>query len=227
MPSDPAPRLDLERLALGVLDPAERSELERRAQSDPALQTRIGRVRAEVEAAADLPELVFLQEQPSLKRANRAWLALVPLAAAALLATLVQPSQRVVFRGGLDLAVERVRDGRAEPQGAVIGCTEGDRIQYVVTPAKDGLLGVFDVQEDGTVSTWLAPQRVSAHVPVKGAAILDAYAGSERLFFVFDDKPFRAVDVSDALARSWRRPLADVDVLPSAWTQRSVLLVKE
>ncbi len=225
MPSEPVTRLELEQLALGEL-PVERVRaIESAAAGDPELASRIGCVRTEIDAAArDLPPLRLPSPAPAWAR----WppLVVAGLALAAALLLWLRPGPSETFRGGFDLKVERLRNGRVAEVGLVIDVREGDRIQYVVTPQRDGTLGVFDLQDDGELFTWLAPREVAAFERVTGAAELDDYTGSERMFVVFHPDGFTTAELEEALERVWRTPLLALDALPIDADQRSVVLLR-
>lgn len=133
-----------------------------------------------------------------------------------------------VFRGSFDLQVERVRQGVAVPQGVLVEAREGDRLQYTVLAGSDGWLTVVDVQDDGAVSLWLAPQRVRAGQQVAGAVVLDGYTGKERVYFLLADEPVGSDSVDAAVRGVFERPLADLDRLPGLDSaQRSLLIVRD
>ena len=228
MSSEPVSRLELERWALGELPPEEVRALEARASADQALRAHMARVQHDIDQARDrLPAF----EPPLRVVSTRRWAVLVggvgALAAALLVAVGIPRGPATTFRGALDVQFERIRDGRVQEQGALIEVQEGDRVQYVVTPSASGHLGVFDVQDDGQMFVWLEPGPVEAWVPVPGAAEMDDYEGSERVFIVFDVEPFDTADVREAVDRAWHTPLADLDALPMRGTeQRSVWLVR-
>lgn len=234
-------RLTIERYVLGRLDEPERSQLAHMATQDPELAARIQKVEAEInDAAVGLPPL-DLSLEPSIEdapppRANRPWGLMVGAllaVAAAVGLVVVLPGQGAgqatdeVFRGSFDLEVVRVRQGEAVPQGVLVEARQGDRLQYAVLPGADGWLTVADVQDDGTVSLWLRPQKVRAGQKVEGAVVLDGYAGKERVYFLLADEAVGAQAVDAAVRSVFERPLADLDTLPGIdGAQRSLLIVK-
>ena len=218
--------VELEQLALGELpDPRARS-IEAAATTDPELAARIARVRSDIEAARDLPELRLPEPWPAWRWAPAVTGALA-LAAAALL--WLVPTRSEQFRGDFDLQVERLREGQPRSVGALVDVQPGDRIQYEVRPSEPGTLGVFDLQDDGELFVWLEPQPVPARTATLGAAELDDYTGTERIFFVFSAEPFTVDDIEEAVQRAWRTPLPALDTLPldATMAQRSVMLLRE
>ncbi len=247
-------RLDLERWALGALDPERAAALEVRRQSDAELSARMERVRAEISAAGcDLPPLELpVDEQEEVYAPVRVapwWRSLLrpgglALAAATTIAVVVvvalppdplgtpepTPGGQEIFRGALDLELHRVRLGTASPQGSLVAAREGDHLQFTLTSPGAGVLQVYNVQDDGQVQQYLAPRNVGAKEPVTAAVVLDAYAGSERIYFLQAEQPIQLERVQAALQRSFQVPLAELDELPglgSGVTQRSVLVIKE
>jgi len=155
---------------------------------------------------------------------------LVAVAAAAAVVVAVLPGAPThdVYRGAMDLEIQRVRLGSAVEQGAVVRAQEGDRIQFQVRSAQPGVLAVFNVQDDGAVQTYLQPRPVAPREAVSGAVLLDDYAGAERIFFVVADQEVGEDAVHRALELGFDRPLVDLDRLPGLdGTQRSVLVLKE
>jgi len=237
-------RLTLERWALGDLPDGERASLEAELAQDAELAAHAQRVKASVLAAAnDLPAAptwagaddgapaggVVIEGPWGARR-----IGLFVAAAAALLALglgLRPPPASppdVAFRGALDLQVQLVRGGNASEQGMLITAQAGDRLQYRVTPGQAGWISVFDLQDDGVLSTWTAPREVYAKQTVEGAVVLDDYAGSERVFFVFAAEPIDEAAAKVALESAFDTPLATLEGLPglAGTTQRSLLLVK-
>ncbi len=153
------------------------------------------------------------------------------VAALLLLGLFLRPGPEPVaterFRGSLDVRVDLVRDGASTEQGLVVTASRGDRLQYRVLAATAGWITVLDLQDDGHLSAWTAPVQVGAKQPVRGAVLLDEYAGSERIYFVHSSDPIDVAAVRSALGTAFETPLVDLDALPGLQaTQRSVLLVK-
>ncbi len=225
-------RLDAELWALGELDAARSAEIERLRARDADVLAWTDGIRASIrDAEGDMPMLQLPVEVESTWSWRR-WLA--PAAAlagaAAVVATTVllqPPEQAEVFRGAMDIEVHLVRDGLASERGTLIAAREGDRLQLRVTAGRDGALSIFDLQDDGALTEWMAPTEVRARVPVDFAVVLDDYAGSERVFVVFADDGIDRRAFESALQRTYDRPLADLDTVPGLdATQRSLLIYK-
>lgn len=243
--TDTISRLDLERWALGTLDPARAQQLEAARASDPALDQRMQRIQGEIQsAAAGMPQLVLPPDEAteSERGGFLAWLlrpwslaAVGALAAAvALFAVLgplgtAKPADGDKYRGMMpELDVYRVRDGEAVEQGVLIQAREGDRIQYEVMATGAGHLSIYNLQDDGQLQQYLAPRPIGAGEAYTAAISLDAYAGTERIFFLIGEEPIDETTVSGAVQRAYRQPLAELDALPDLpAAQRSVLVVKE
>ncbi len=252
---DPVSRLDLERWALGRLEPERAEALEAMGQDDPRLRARMERVRDEIEAASTgLPPLELPVESheevhasswmPSSWRAlfrRPAYLGLTAVIVAAVALVVVLPDQPIqldpvdpgpgeIFRGSLDLEIHRVRLGEASPQGALVQARAGDHLQYSVTAPAAGWLQIYNLQDDGQVQAYLGSRQVAAKQPVESAVVLDDYAGTERIFFLLSGEPVTLEQVQAAAQRAFQRPLAELDSLPGLGqgvTQRSILVVKE
>ncbi len=249
----PVTRLDLERWALGRLEPERCATLEALGQQDPELRARMDRVRAEIEAASqDMPTLelpvdtaeevygTYWARWLALFR-HPAFLGLSGALLAAVVLVVVLPDAPVdggpdtvvpaeTFRGALDLELHRVRLGEAALQGALVQAKEGDRLQYAITSPVAGWLQIYNLQDDGRIQQYLAPRQVEAKQPVESAVVLDDYAGTERIFFLLSSQPVEQDQVQAAAERAFRRPLVELDTLPGLGqgvTQRSVLVVKE
>lgn len=228
MPSEPVTRLELEQLALGELSEDRARELEASAAEDSGLRARIDHVRAELDdAARDLPPLRLPSPVPRVARLLPAVAVGLALAAAAVVWLRPAEPHTLVRGAPFDLEVERLRNGRTESVAGVVEVREGDRIQYEITSAKAGTIGVFDVQDDGQLFVWLPPRQIAAWEPVVGAAELDDYSGSERIYFVFDPDGFTVEDVEYAVERAWDTPVPALDALPLDAAQRSVVLLRE
>lgn len=234
MSHEPVPLLDLERWALGDMPTDEIERLEALAAADPELDARMTRVQEAIrDAAIGLPVFVIPEEQP--EPANRpgwpmfAGIGTLLAAAVALWVVLPSPPPTTTWRGAaLDLEVFRIRDGQAQRQGALVAAREGDRLQYSVATKEDGYISVFDVQDDGEISQWMAPTRSAAGQSVAGAVQLDGYAGAERVFFIASPEPVTLEQIREAVSDGSLKPLADLDELPGlAGAQRSILVVDE
>ena len=241
---DPTPwtptRTDLELWALGELPADREAQLEQLCREDPQLAARCDRVREDIALAVlDLPPLdLDAVTQPTLWERLHRWflgptgvsLGGLAVAMAALLVVWpATPPDAVVFRGGFDLDLVRIRLGEAEASNGITTVQSGDRLQWTVRVNKPGRLYVYDVQEDQVVSAFVDGVQVRPDQPHTSGAVLDNYAGLERLFFLVADHPVTVDDVKDALERSWATPLTDVEALPGLGDdvgQRSVLLLK-
>ena len=106
-----------------------------------------------------------------------------------------------------------MRLGTASPQGSLVAAREGDHLQFTLTSPGAGVLQVYNVQDDGQVQQYLAPRNVGAKEPVTAAVVLDAYAGSERIYFLQAEQPIQLERVQAALQRSFQVPLAELDDL--------------
>ena len=226
-------RLDLELLALGELAPERVEELRRRALDEPPLAERIARVQRELdEASHEMPQLVLEEEPAPAEAPSRPWwifaLPVPVLAAAVALFVLLPQGPSTTMRGQLDLELWRLRMGEAQPVGALIEAQAGDRIQYEVRASEAGWLAVYDLQEDGVVSTFLAPREVQAEELVEGAVLLDDYPGSERIYFVLSEAPLLEGELAIAAEKHWDRPLSELEQLEDldVLAQRSVLVVR-
>jgi hypothetical protein len=236
-PSDSFSRLELERWALGRLEPDRAEALAAARLRDPQLDRRALRVQDEIRAAAAaLPPLRLPDPEPWWRRLPRPTPLLVgglALAAAALVVlpddAPTDPDGGMVSRGqGMSLELVRLRAGAADAQTGLIRARPGDRIQYTITPDATGYLAVYNLQDDGTLQPYLPSRPVRDGEVVEGAVVLDDYTGSERIFFLLDDEVITDEGVTGAVQRAWRAPLADLDDLPgAATTQRSALIVKE
>ncbi|MFH1464638.1 MAG: hypothetical protein ABIO70_09650 [Pseudomonadota bacterium] len=233
-PSNPVSRLDLERWALGRLDPAAAAALVAQAREDADLGARMARVRREIEAAGDLPPLELPAEAPAPPRRRWVWAwPAFAAAAAAVVLTVAQPWRQPpseVFRGAFDLELVQVRLGQASPQGALVRGRAGDRLQFTVVPTRAGTLQVYDLQDDGALQPIGDARPVTAGEPATGALLLDDFPGSERLYFLVTDGALEPAEVQRAVERAHARPLADLDHLPGlgeGTLQRSVLVIKE
>jgi len=241
---DTLSRLTLERFVLGRLDATERAEVEGRVAEDPELETQLARIQREIsEAEEDLPPLdpgIFQQPEaptltavppPPARRWRWAGLGAAVLAAGAALAVIPQLSgSGETFRGAFDLDVQHIRAGSVASVGVMVQARAGDRIQYTVTAPQDGWLMVADLQDDGELSWWAPPRRVTAHQAIEGAVILDDYGGgSERAYFLIGQRPLEldALRTAYADAHADMQPLVDLDVLPGIDAdQRSILIVR-
>jgi len=241
---DELSRLTLERFVLGRLPASEHADVQRQVSEDPALERRLARIKREIsEAGEDLPPLdLGIFNAPESPRPpavspprNRpvqwrwAGLGAAVLAASAALFVLPQaggPGE--VFRGSFDLDVQHIRGGHPSSVGVMVEARAGDRIQYTVTPDRDGWLMVADLQDDGELSWWAPPKRVKANENIDGAVILDDYQGSsERAFFIVGDRPMELDRLRAAYADAYSRPLVDLDELPGLDAdQRSILIVR-
>jgi hypothetical protein len=230
--------LDLERWATGDLPPDEARALEARRADDPDLDARMSRVRRDLDAAAvDLPPLELPREPVAQGSQTQSWWSMLgglflvgAVAASAMLFVPADvPDTSPKWRGAaLDLEVFRLRGADAQRQGALIKAREGDRLQYSITSKHDGYISVFDIQDDGEISQWLAPTETQAGGTVEGAVRLDDYAGAERVFFMASDEPIGIDVVKAALERGSMRPLSDLDALPGIdAAQRSVLVLED
>ena len=237
---DPVSRLDLERWALGTLDPARVQALEAARAGDPDLDQRMQRVRAEIDGAAQgMPQLVLPADDVAPSWAERL-LSFLPrlsvgalvVTALALLAFRLFPADdpaAVTYRGLVpEVTVFRVSHGVQEEASALIHAQAGDRIQYEIVATGEGHLAVYNVQDNGEVQVYLAPQPVQPGQAVTRGIILDEYAGSERIFFMVSPDPLDEAAVSGAVQRAYRQPLAELDALPGLDAgQRSVLILKD
>jgi hypothetical protein len=236
-------RLTLERWALDDLPADELASLQASLDAEPELLARAERVRDEITAAADLPALptfsagpvpasAFTEDVLEAKVVRPVWRRPAPwigaIAALLLFALFQQPEAPTErFRGALDVQVHLVRNGVAVEQGLLLQASAGERLQYrVIAPAR-GHISVFDLQDNGELSEWTKPTPVQAMQPLEGAVLLDDYAGSERIYFVFDEDPVPLEAARTALGTAFQTPLAELEKLPGLdATQRSVLLVK-
>lgn len=241
---DDLSRLTLERFVLGRLDASEHADVARRVSQDPDLEGRLARIRQQIDdAEKDLPPLdlgIFnAPEKPQLKVVStpqarrRPWrwagLGAAVLAAGAALVVVPQisgPSE--TFRGSFDLNVQHIRAGSPTSVGVMVEARTGDRIQYTVTPDRDGWLMVADLQDDGELSWWAPPKRVQANEVIGGAVVLDNYQGaSERAFFLVSEQPLELDTLRAAYADAYSRPLVELDQLPGLDAdQRSILIVR-
>jgi hypothetical protein len=234
--SDTFTRLELECAALGRLDPARAEALAAARAADPSLDDRVQRVHAEVtDAAQGMPVLRLPAEvEPWWRRILSPppmMLGGFAVAAAVTLAVTLPDSAApggMVTRGeGIGLEIVRVRDGQADTQAGLIRAQAGDRIQYTITAESDGYIAVYNLQDDGTLQSYLTSEPIGKGQTTEHAVVLDDYAGSERIFFLLDDEMITEEIVSGAVQRAWRAPLADLDILPGvADQQRSVMIVK-
>lgn len=234
--TEPISRLQLEELVIGDLEPARVTAIQVQAETDPELAERLASVRAELaEATRDLPPPPVWSDDAGPPANNtRAWwgVAAVGVAAAASLVVVAGlPSTDPAgsrFKGGLDLKVELVRNGLGVEQFGVVHARSGDRLQYEVTSDVDGVLVVADLQDDGVLSMWQEAVELRAHETYKGAAILDDYEGSERVYLLFDEDGVTEAEVRDAVERSWNQPLAELDTLPlrDEIVQRQIWIVR-
>jgi hypothetical protein len=240
-PSAPIPRLELERWALGRLDPESQVALETMGRADPQLQARMDRVRDELaRASQDLPPLALPEEderEAALPR-WRSWRlpalgGLVLAATAALALVLIHPPEQQpdAWRGGevMDIELVRVRAGQAQSQGALVSGRAGDRLQIVVSPPDAGWLQIYDLQDDGVVHSWLEPREVGAKQPLQRDVLLDDYPGTERIFVLYAAQPIPLDLVERSVQQAFDRPLVELDrlPLPGEVLQRSVLVVKD
>lgn len=226
-------RTDLERWALGDLDPAHAEAIAEQVARDPRLSARAERVRRDLDATESaVPPL----REPWRAVAPRPWrpgawsLGVVALAAAALLFVLVpspDPPTQLVRGSAFDLEAYRVRERHVDAVGAIVEVQAEDHLQLRIKPAGSGFLHVFDLQDDGAVSAWLTASPVEAGQRQEVAAVLDAYPGSERVYVVLADAPVTIERVRSALSGG-AAPVAELDVLPGldGATQRSLLLVR-
>ena len=225
-------RLDAELWALGRLDAARLAEIDRLRSADDELRAWTDGIKASIASAAeDLPLLRLPAEAP-----DPWWeglfglrsLALVGAAAVVAGGLLLRPPPPTeTFRGAMDIEVHLVRDGLASEQFTLVEAREGDLLQLRIAAPRDGFLSVFDLQDDGELTEWMAPTEVRATVPIDFAVELDDYPGSERVFVVFTDDPFGRSDFERALQQTFDRPLADLDTVPGIeGIQRSILVFK-
>ncbi|MCB9693326.1 MAG: hypothetical protein H6736_16055 [Alphaproteobacteria bacterium] len=225
-------RTELELLALGEMDPPEADALRARIAADPELAARLARVERDIAGEAPLPPLVLPAAEPAASGFPR-WASLaggLALLAAVVLLWVAAPSggSGETFRGGLDLAVFRVRAGQVAPQDLVVRGREGDRVQWEARPLEGGYASAFDVQDDGEVSVWMLNQPVQAGQKGKGAAVLDAYPGAERVFVLVTPGPMKLEQFQEALKAVGRTPLAALDAVPGLpGVQRSFLIVED
>lgn len=242
-PQDPVSRLELERWALGRLEPERVAALEAISQDDPDLLARMERVRDELARAAEgLPAFELPDEDEAPAQAPAwAWLrrplfVALPLAAAVAVAlffalppTDTPPHQ--AWRGGMvDLELFRVRLGEPAQQGALVQGRVGDRLQYTITPSDAGWLQVYNLQDDGRVQAYLEPRQVAGKQPVESAVVLDDYPGTERIFFLLSAEPLGLEAFQLSAQQAFHTPLVELDRLSGlgdALTQRSVLVIKE
>ena len=242
---DDLSRLTLERFVLGRLDASERADVERRVSEDPALEGRLATIQQQIEEAREdlppldlsifsAPEAPHLEVVPTPKKGRSPWrwarLGVAALAAGTALVVVPNfggPGE--TFRGSFDLEVQHIRGGNPSSVGVMVEARTGDRIQYTVTPARDGWLMVADLQDDGELSWWSPPKRVQANEVIGGAVVLDDYQGaSERAFFIVSDQPMELDVLRAAYADAYRRPLVEIDQLPGLDAdQRSILIVRE
>jgi hypothetical protein len=240
-------RLDVELWALGELDAPRVAVLEALRESDEEVRAWADGIRASVvDAETDLPMLQLPVEgaaEPWYASLGWGWIfrpgGLAALGAAALVAIAVTlfmrpPEPTEVFRGSIDIELHLVRDGVAQQQGALVRARAGDRLQFLITTPADGSLSIFDLQDDGELTEWMAPREVRGLQPVDFAVMLDDYAGSERVYIIFSDDPVGRSDVERALQSTYDRPLADLDAVPGLLAgsdgrviQRSILVYKE
>lgn len=229
-------RLELERWILGDLEEERAGELARRAAQDADLRARRAALEAEL-ATLVVPALVPPWEQEAVSRGFPKWRSLAGLVAvgAMLAATLLlvlrtpPPEAGVVFRGGPNVEAHVVRAGEARRIDALMTVTAGDRVQLSIEVDRAGYVGVFDLQDDGRVQAWWGPDVVRSGQTVQAAALLDDYAGSERVFVVQGPHPFDVDTVRAGLGTAFDRSLAELDELPGlpGTQQRSFLLVRE
>jgi hypothetical protein len=238
-PHDEITRLELERLALGRLDPQRAADIEAMGTRDPALAARVERVRGEIQAAsAGLPPLALPGDAE--RHGRLAWLrrpalwapALAVVLALALVIVLPPGEPAETWRGGavMDIELLRVRLGEAQPQGALVSAQAGDRLQIEVSPPQAGWIQIYDLQNDGRIQAWLEPRRIGARQRVEQAVLLDDYPGAERLFVLLSPEPISLQQVEQAADQAFRTPLVELDLLPGLGDgvlQRSVLIVKE
>ncbi|MEZ4318344.1 MAG: hypothetical protein R3F61_12610 [Myxococcota bacterium] len=231
--SEPVSRLDLELLALGELGESAESMLRGRIADDPDLAERFARIERDLTRERELPALVLPVEAPKPagfpRWASLGGLALVLAAAVALFVLRPQTPETPTYRGALDLELVRIRLGEPEVQGALVKARAGDRLQYTVQVPESGVVSVFDVQDDGTVSVWSDALPVSAGRPAQGAVVIDDYPGLERVYFVFAAERVDPADFESALVEAWSAPLAELDVVPGlkGVSQRSVMLLED
>lgn len=254
--SDPVSRFHLELLALGELDVDTAAAIRARMAEDPDLAERFARMERDLAGEVPLPLLelpadpqpgdVLPEEsapfdpdvemphaEPPPRSGFPRWASLGAVAAvlaAAVALFVLRPGggPEVTFRGTLDLEVLRIRQGVAEPQGLLVKGRAGDRLQYRVRPSEGGFVSVFDVQDDGVVTVWKDAIEVATGGVVEGAAILDDYAGLERVYFVLSDEPVHPAAFERAVHDAWGPPLADLDTIPGVdATQRSVTVVED
>lgn len=235
-------RLILEKWALGELPPDEAKRLEARIASDDELAAWAARVRTEVtEAAKDMPQLRLPVEAESrswlpdlggllLRPVSVGGLGLMALLVAIWLIPWPAPQgPDTTWRGSLDLQIHLVRDGQASKQGALVRARAGDRFQYSVAAPQAGFLSVWDLQDDGELQAWLEPAAVDAKNSREGAVLLDDYAGTERVFFVWSELPLADDAIQRAVEQAFDVPVVDLERLPGladGVVQRSVLLMK-
>ena len=92
-----------------------------------------------------------------------------------------------------------------------------------------GFLSVWDLQDDGQLSPWLEQTPVAAKVAEEGAVLLDDYAGSERIFFVWSEQALADDAVKLSVEKAYDVPIVDLETLPGLGdgvVQRSILLMK-
>ncbi len=235
-------RLTLEKWALGELPPEDVAQLEARIASDEEFAAWAARVKGEVtEAAKDLPQLQLPAEVESrgwlpdlrgllLRPAPAAGLGLMVLLVALWLYPWSAPEDvGTAWRGSLDLQIHLVHDGRASEQGALVRARAGDRLQFRVAAPQAGFLSVWDLQDDGQLSPWLEQTPVAAKVAEEGAVLLDDYAGSERIFFVWSEQALADDAVKLSVEKAYDVPIVDLETLPGLGdgvVQRSILLMK-
>lgn len=235
-------RLTLERWALGDLPPDERAALQASIDADADLRGRAERIQAELAGdlpalpaftAGDVPESAFRESALEAEVVRGPWgrpaLWMSAVAAVLLVGFLLRPEAppQDRFRGALDVGVHLVRDGVAVEQGLVVEAAAGERLQYRVVAPSAGWVSVFDLQDDGSFTSFKRPTQVRAMQAVEGAVILDDYAGAERIYFVFAEAPVGLDAAKGSLGAAHSTPLVELERLPGlAATQRSVLVVK-
>ena len=235
-------RLTLEKWALGELPPDDVAQLEARIASDDEFAAWAARVKGDVtDAAKDLPQLQLPAEVEStgwlpslggllLRPVSIAGVGLMALLLALWLAPWPAPDgPQTTWRGSLDLQIHLVHDGVASEQGALVRARAGDRLQYRVAAPQAGFLSVWDLQDDGQLQAWLEPSEVGEKVVQEGAVLLDDYAGSERVFFVWSEGALDEGAVKRSVERAFDTPIADLESLPGLGdgvVQRSILLMK-
>ena len=226
-------RIDAELWALGELDSARAEEIERLRAEDEDLRAWTDGIKAHVaDAADDLP----LLDLPAEGATEPWWAGLLSVRSLALAGALAvvavafvlrPPPPTETFRGSIDIEVHLIRDGVAKEQSVLVAAQAGDRLQLRITTPKDGFVSVFDLQDDGELTEWMAPKAVRGLVPVDFAVLLDDYPGSERVFVVFAAEAIGRTPFERALQKTYDRPLAELDAVPGLdATQRSILLHK-